>query len=155
FLASAESSPVMLALGEWVFDEACRDLRAWRASGAPVGAVSINVSPRQLQHRSLAEVVVSALDRAGLRPDDLRLEVTESVAMRDPELTIRTLGDLRKAGIQIVMEDFGGQASIASVRRLPVDVLKISRHLIEPIDGSAADAAIVRALIEVAHGIGV
>jgi diguanylate cyclase (GGDEF)-like protein/PAS domain S-box-containing protein len=155
FLPSAESSPVMLALGEWVFEEACGHLRRWRAAGAPVGAVSINVSRRQLQHRSLAEIVVSALDRAGLRPEDLRLEVTESAAMRDPDLTIQALGDLRRAGIRIVMEDFGGQAPIGAVRRLPLDVLKISRHLIEPIDVSAADAAIVRALIEMAHGIGV
>jgi len=155
FLPSAESSPVMLALGEWVFEEACGHLRGWRDAGAPVGAVSVNVSPRQLQHRSLPEIVLSALDRAGLRAEDLRLEVTESAAMRDPELTVQALGDLRTAGIRIVMEDFGGQAPIGAVRRLPLDVLKISRHLIEPIDGSAADAAIVRALIEMAHGIGV
>jgi diguanylate cyclase (GGDEF)-like protein/PAS domain S-box-containing protein len=155
FLSAAESSPVMLALGEWVFDAACTDLRAWREAGTPVGAVSVNVSPRQLQHRSLPESVVSALDRAKLRPDDLRLEITESAALRDPELTIESLGDLRRAGIRIVMEDFGGKAPIAAVRRLPLDVLKISRHLIDPIDGSVADAAIVRALIEMAHGIGV
>jgi diguanylate cyclase (GGDEF)-like protein/PAS domain S-box-containing protein len=155
FLPAAESSPVMLALGEWVFERACADLRAWREAGVPVGSVSVNVSPRQLQHRFLPEMVVSALDRAKLRADDLRLEVTESAALRDPELTIQALGDLRRAGIRIVMEDFGGKAPIGAVRKLPLDVLKISRHLIEPIDGSAADAAIVRALIEMAHGIGV
>jgi EAL domain-containing protein (putative c-di-GMP-specific phosphodiesterase class I) len=155
FLPAAESSPVMLALGEWVFERACADLRAWRETGVPVGSVSVNVSPRQLQHRFLPEMVVSALDRAKLRADDLRLEVTESAALRDPELTIQALGDLRRAGIRIVMEDFGGKAPIGAVRKLPLDVLKISRHLIEPIDGSAADAAIVRALIEMAHGIGV
>ncbi|HEX4441255.1 MAG TPA: EAL domain-containing protein [Thermoanaerobaculia bacterium] len=154
FLESAESSPVMVALGEWVFEEACGHLREWRAAKVPVGVVSINVSPRQLLHRSLADMVVSALDRGGLRPEDLRLEVTETAAMRNPERTIQALGDLRRAGIQIVMEDFGGQAPIAAVRRLPLDVLKISRHLVEPMDASAADAAIVRALIEMAHGIG-
>src|SRR5262249_30049077 len=105
-------------------------------------------------HRSLAEMVVSSLDRAGLRPSDLRLEITESAAMRNQDRTVQTLGDLRRAGIQIVMEDFGGQAPIGAVRRLPIDVLKISRHLIEPMDASAADAAIVRALVEMAHGIG-
>jgi len=154
FLASAESSPVMLGLGEWVFDEACAHLKGWRAAGVPVGTVSVNVSHRQLQHRSLKDMVASSLDRTGLRPEDLRLEVTESALMRDPELSTQTLGELRRAGIQIVMEDFGGQAPIAAVRRLPLDVLKISRTLIEPIEASTADAAIIRALIEMAHGIG-
>jgi EAL domain-containing protein (putative c-di-GMP-specific phosphodiesterase class I) len=117
--------------------------------------VSVNLSARQFQQSTLPETVDRVLRETRLSPSHVRLEITETVATRNLDQSVRTLTALRRRGIPILMDDFGsGHASIGSLRNLPVDVLKIDQHLIERIDTSFADAAMVRAIIEMSHGLG-
>ena len=155
FIRTAETLQVMLPLGEWVLASACEQLRGWLDVGLPVSRLSVNLSARQFQQRELPQFVDRVLRETRLSPDNLCVEITETAAMRNIDLSIRTLRALRARGICILMDDFGsGHASIGSLRRLPVDVLKIDQHLIDRIDRSPTDAAMVRAIIEMSHGLG-
>jgi len=155
FIPIAETSPIMLPLGEWVLSSACAQFRAWLDDGLPIEWVSVNLSARQCQQASLPETVARILAERRLEPERIRLELTETSATRTLETSARTLAALRAQGIRILMDDFGtGHASIGALRTLPVDALKIDRHLIERLDVSRADAAMVRAIIEMAHGLG-
>jgi diguanylate cyclase (GGDEF)-like protein/PAS domain S-box-containing protein len=155
FIPAAEGTPVMLPVGEWVLERACEQIRRWLDEGVPVQRVSVNLSARQFQERTLPDVVDRALSSFGLSPELVNLEVPETAAMRDFDLATRTLRALRERGIRILMDDFGSSyASIGYLRRMPIDALKIDRHFIEPIDSSPSDGAIVRAVIEMAHALG-
>jgi EAL domain-containing protein (putative c-di-GMP-specific phosphodiesterase class I) len=155
FIPMAEGSQVMLPLGEWVLSAACEQLRRWLDEGLPVDRVSVNISPRQFRQRELPQIVDRVLRETRLSPENISLEITETAAMKNLDLSIRTLRALRARGIRILMDDFGsGHASIGSLRSLPVDVLKIDQHLIDRIDTSPSDAAMVRAIIEMSHGLG-
>ena len=155
FIPVAEASPLMLALGEWVLTSACGQLRQWLDEGLPVQWVSVNLSARQFQQSSLPDTVDRILRESGLSPERVLLEITETAVTKNLEQSVRTLTALRRRGFRILMDDFGsGHASIGSLRRLPVDVLKIDQHLIEQIDRSSTDATMVRAIIEMSHGLG-
>jgi diguanylate cyclase (GGDEF)-like protein/PAS domain S-box-containing protein len=155
FIPIAESSPVMLPLGEWVLSSACAQLRAWLDEGLPIEWVSVNLSARQCQQASLPDTVARILEEQRLPPGRIRLELTETSATKTFETSFQTLASLRAMGVRILMDDFGtGHASIGALRTLPVDALKIDRHLIERLDVSRADTAMVRAIIEMAHGLG-
>jgi diguanylate cyclase (GGDEF)-like protein/PAS domain S-box-containing protein len=155
FIPMAEGSQVMLPLGEWVLSSACEQLRRWLDQGLSVERVSVNLSARQFQQRELPQIVDRVLRETRLSPENVSLEITETAAMKNLDLSIRALRALRARGIRILMDDFGdGHASIGSLRTLPVDVLKIDQHLIDRIDTSPSDAAMVRAIIEMSHGLG-
>jgi diguanylate cyclase (GGDEF)-like protein/PAS domain S-box-containing protein len=155
FISAAEGSPVMLTVGDWVLTTACGQIRQWLDQGLPVRRVSVNLSARQLRQGTLPEAVDRALSSFNLSPEHVNLEVPETAAMRDIDLAARTLRALRERGIRVLIDDFGNShASIGYLRRLPLDALKIDRQFIEPIDSSASDAAIVRAVIEMAHALG-
>ncbi|HEY2798235.1 MAG TPA: EAL domain-containing protein [Thermoanaerobaculia bacterium] len=155
FIPIAETSPVMVPLGEWVLSAACAQFRAWLDEGLPVEWVSVNLSARQCQQVSLPETVARILGEQRLPAERIRLELTETSATKALETSVHTLAALRAQGIRVLMDDFGtGHASIGALRTLPVDALKIDRHLIERLDVSRADAAMVRAIIEMAHGLG-
>jgi diguanylate cyclase (GGDEF)-like protein/PAS domain S-box-containing protein len=155
FISATESSPVMVPVGEWVLTTACGQLRRWLDEGLPVQRVSVNLAARQFQQRNLPEVVDRTLSSFDLSPEHVHLEVSETTAMRDVELSTRALRALREQGIRLLIDGFGrGHGSIGYLRRFPIDALKLDRRFVEPIDSSPSDATIVSAIIEMAHALG-
>ncbi len=156
FIPIAEETGLIVPLGQWVLEEACRQMAAWQARFPtdPPLTVSVNLSPRQFQQPNLVAHVARALRQARLAPASLKLEITEGVVMRDPELTITMLGELKKLGIQIAIDDFGtGYSSLAYLKRLPLDILKIDRSFVNGIGRDKEDTAIVRAIIQLAKSL--
>jgi diguanylate cyclase (GGDEF)-like protein/PAS domain S-box-containing protein len=152
FIPVLEDTGLILPVGRWVLEAACRQIAAWRDS--PIGrvAVSINVAGRQFIQGSLERDVVQALDDHHVEPKYLELELTESSLMANTQSTIKTLQNLRNLGISISIDDFGtGYSSLAYLRRFPVDKLKIDMAFIRGITTNADDAAIVLAIIRMAH----
>jgi EAL domain-containing protein (putative c-di-GMP-specific phosphodiesterase class I) len=132
--------------------EACRQAYAWQAAGMRPLRVAVNLSAQQFRQRNLVEVVHSALHAARLEPQYLELELTESAVMQDAEKSIETLRQLSDLGVRISVDDFGtGYSSLSYLRRLPLDRLKIDRTFIREVATSRDDAAIVRAIVSLAH----
>ena len=154
FIPLAEENGLIVPLGRWVLHEACRQARAWQVAGTPV-AVAINLTAREFQHAALLDEVAAAVEKVGLAPSWLRLEITESLAMRDAEATVATLTALRALGVHVAIDDFGtGYSSLAYLKRLPVDALKIDKSFIDDLAADTADAAIIEAIIALSHTLG-
>jgi diguanylate cyclase (GGDEF)-like protein/PAS domain S-box-containing protein len=157
FITIAEETGLIVSLGQWVLEEACRQMAAWHAElpMAPPLILSVNLSPRQFQLPNLVEEVARILRATGLPPSCLKLEITEGVVMRNVEATIITLWQLKELGIRIAIDDFGtGYSSLAYLKRLPLDVLKIDRSFVSGLGHSQEDTAIVRAIIAMAKSLG-
>jgi EAL domain-containing protein (putative c-di-GMP-specific phosphodiesterase class I) len=155
FIPLAEESGLILPIGSWVLREAMRQLKAWREEGFDVGRVAVNLSPRQFEDPGLVDGVWSVLDEACLPEGSLELEVTESAALHDPERAIALMGRLRQMGVALALDDFGtGYSNLSQLKRLPVDVLKIDQLFVRQIVRDGGDAAIVRAVVALAHGFG-
>ena len=154
FVPLAEENGLIVRLGYWVLEEACRQARAWQLAGTPV-VVAVNLTAREFQRATLIDEVAAAVNKVGLAPTWLRLEITESFAMRDADATIATLTALRQLGVKIAIDDFGtGYSSLAYLKRLPVDALKIDKSFIDDLAADTADAAIVEVIIALAHTLG-
>ncbi|MBS1191862.1 MAG: diguanylate cyclase domain protein [Rhodocyclaceae bacterium] len=155
FIPLAEESGLIRPIGEWVVAEACRQLRAWREGGLGRISVAVNVSAAQLRSPTLVDSVERALAEHGLSGGDLELEVTESVAMHDPEASIRQLVSLRDLGIRLAIDDFGtGYSSLSYLKRLPIDSLKLDQSFVRDIETDPNDVAICAATIALAHTLG-
>ncbi|HEV7750347.1 MAG TPA: EAL domain-containing protein [Baekduia sp.] len=157
FIPLAEQHGLIAALGTWVLHEALDQQRRWREAGLALGdmSMSVNVSRVQLSRPELAADVLRALAERGLSPDHLMLEVTESAVMEDPDVAHATLRTLNQAGVRIALDDFGvGQSSLACLRDLPLDVLKLDRLFITSLATSRQAVAIVRAVTDMARTLG-
>ena len=155
FIPVAEESGMIGELGAWVLDRACQDVAAMSAELGRHLTVAVNCSPRQLHGPGLVETVRSALERSGLAPGQLELEITESVLMDERWNVHEVLSALRDQGIAIAVDDFGqGYSSLAYLTRFPIDALKIDRAFIERIQPAAPQAPIVDAVIGMAHALG-
>ncbi len=155
FIGIAEDCRLIVPIGDWVLRTAAAEVAAWRRAGLPSLRVAVNLSGRQFQHPDLVRTIAAALGDTRLDPGALDLEVTESVAMQNVELTVEVLGALRATGVRIAMDDFGtGQASLSYLKQFPLDSLKIDRNFVRDIGASRAGAAIVTAIIDLAHGLG-
>ena len=155
FIPVAERSGMIVPIGAWVLDQACRDAAVWndRYSSRPPLHVSVNVSARQFDG-DIVGMVAAALDRAGLGPGLLRIEVTESTVMADVDRAVATLEDLRALGVTVSIDDFGtGYSSLASLRRLPVDELKVDKSFVDGLGHDPSATAIVAAIIAMAHAL--
>jgi len=153
FLPLAEVTGLIVPIGPWVLRTACAQVKAWQRAGQPELSVAVNLSARQFQQRDLAERIRHALDETGLEPRFLALEITESNAMQNIEATAHTLGELKEIGVKVSIDDFGiGYSSLNHLKRLPVDVLKIDRAFMN-VTANADDAAIVTAIIGMAHAL--
>ncbi len=156
FIPLAEETGLIVPLGQWVLEQACRQAARWQAARAPGPplTLSVNLSPRQFQQPSLDLQIARALQRSGLDPMCLKLEITESVIMSDVERTIPMLQKLKAIGVKLALDDFGtGYSSLAYLKRLPLDVLKIDRSFVTGIEQSQDDLAIVRAIISLAQSL--
>jgi diguanylate cyclase (GGDEF)-like protein/PAS domain S-box-containing protein len=157
FLALTEETGLIMPLGRWVLEAACRQVRAWqsRYPKDPSLAVYVNISARQLYDPDLVGCVAGVLRQTGMEPSSLVLEITESSAMEDAPATMATLRQLRELGVKLAIDDFGnGYSSLSYLKRFPVDVIKIDRSLVEGLGQDRGDSAIVSATIALAHALG-
>jgi diguanylate cyclase (GGDEF)-like protein/PAS domain S-box-containing protein len=155
FISIAEETRLILPLGEWVLRTACEQARQWQSDGGPRLRVAVNLSALQFRQRDLARTVHTVLSESGIEPDSLELEITESAAMLDAEMTIEVLSELREMGVRIAIDDFGtGHASLSYLKQFPIDVLKIDRSFVSDMEGSRQGTAIITAIIGLAHGLG-
>lgn len=155
FIPLAEESGLIVRIGAWVLRESCRQAKAWADAGLGRPKVAVNVSPRQFAHPDFLAMVRDTLHDTGVDPAQIEVEITEGSVMTDAEASIAQLHALRDMGLKLAIDDFGtGYASLAYLRRFPLDRLKIDRSFVTPLGSSADAEAIVRSVIELAHCLG-
>lgn len=148
FIPLAEESGLIIEIGRWVLEEACKEARRWHDAGYPQLHVSVNLSMRQFHHRDLVAMVRNALNDSGLPPQALELEVTESILMKDVDHVAKTLRQLKTLGVRIALDDFGtGYSSLSYLKRFPFDALKIDRSFVRDVTTNPDDAALCEAII--------
>lgn len=153
FIPVAESSGLIMPIGDWVLRTACREARAWQDAGLPPVRVAINLSAMQFRHRNLLDTITSALAESGLEPRWLEVELTESLIMRDVRATIDTLQHLHELGVQIAVDDFGtGYSSLSYLTRFPVSKIKLDKSFVRDVD-KRDGAAIARTVIALGHSL--
>ncbi|MDQ6648899.1 MAG: EAL domain-containing protein, partial [Actinomycetota bacterium] len=154
FLPIAEQTGLIDPLTGWVLDTALAQLNGW-AAVAPALVMAVNVSARSLQHHDFPDRVLEALDRAGLPPQRLLLEITETALVTDAERAADVLRRLETAGLRLSLDDFGqGYTSLGQLRHLPLSELKIDKLFVMNMLTNPSDAAIVRSVIELGHNLG-
>ncbi len=152
FIPLAEETGMIVPIGDWVLNEACRQNKAWQDAGLPPIVVSVNVSARQFKERNWVSRVAAALDESGLEACYLELELTESLIMRDVASAIATMHELEALGVHLAIDDFGtGYSSLSALKSFPVRRLKIDRSFVQDIPGDADDRAITGAIISLAQ----
>ncbi len=155
FIPLAEDSGLILPVGEWVLRTACAQNRLWQDGGLGQMRVAVNLSARQFREKNLSAKILRILGETGLDPRHLELELTESSIMEDAGYAVKTLGELREMGIEISVDDFGtGYSSLGYLKRLPIDTLKIDQSFVREVTTESDSAAIVQAIIALAHNLG-
>jgi EAL domain-containing protein (putative c-di-GMP-specific phosphodiesterase class I) len=154
FIPLAEQTGLIKPLTRWVLETALRQCRAWQEIGLDI-AVGVNLSMRNLHDPDMVEQVVELLEATGVEPRSLKLEVTESALMTDPQRALATLARLRDAGVEVAIDDFGtGQASLSYLKQMPVGEIKLDRSFVRDMGTDKSDFTIVRSTIELAHDLG-
>ncbi|HEX8074683.1 MAG TPA: EAL domain-containing protein [Thermoleophilaceae bacterium] len=155
FIPIAEETGLIVSLGAWMMEEVCRQIVLWEQElAAPPPTVSVNLSPRQVAHAELVPTVADVLERSGLEPSRLALEITESVLINEAESPWNTLQALKKLGVTLMLDDFGtGYSSLSYLKRFPVDVLKVDRTFVDGLGCEAEDSAIVKAVVGMARAL--
>ncbi|MGX6568246.1 putative bifunctional diguanylate cyclase/phosphodiesterase [Cupriavidus necator] len=155
FLPALEAGPLAVNTGSWILDEACAQAAQWRRSGAKDFRIGVNLFGAQFRAGDIASQVISALERHGLPPQALELEVTENTVLDGEDLVLESLQRLRNHGVGIAFDDFGtGYASLSLLKRFPLSRLKIDRSFVQGMLDTEQDASIVRALLDMAHSFG-
>lgn len=154
FIPVAEETGQILSIGEWVLAQACEAAVSWQKFSAQAISVAVNLSPKQLQQPDIAAFIESTLIQSGLPPHLLTVELTERMLHDHLEGVADTLQHLKSIGVSIALDDFGtGYASLQSLKRLPIDVVKIDRSLVPDVTTETQDVSITRAIINMAHGL--
>jgi EAL domain-containing protein (putative c-di-GMP-specific phosphodiesterase class I)/CheY-like chemotaxis protein len=155
FIPVAEETGLIIAIGEWVLGEACRQTKVWREAGLPAIRVAVNLSARHFHLGSLPEAVAEVLRSTGMEPRFLELELTESAMMQDASKAVRIVDRLKALGIRISLDDFGtGYSSLAYLSRFAIDRLKVDQSFIRDITSNPVNASITTATIAMAHKLG-
>ena len=155
FIPLAEQNGSIVAIGDWVLDQACRQLSKWHELGLSGLRMAVNLSTVQLHHAELPQTICSLIEHYQLPPESLELEVTETGLMEDIEAAALNLQRLRQSGALIAIDDFGtGYSSLSYLKRLPVDKIKIDKSFVRDMNVGDGDAAIVRAIIQLGQNLG-
>jgi diguanylate cyclase (GGDEF)-like protein len=157
FVGAAESSGLIVAIGDWVLNEACRQAQVWRQARTTGDAfyISVNVSPRQLAEPSFIDDVARALSRSGLPPGALVLEITETALMLDVDAGLARLQAIKDLGVRLALDDFGtGFSSLNRLRTLPIDIVKIDKSFIDHIGCDGQDRALVQGVMDFTRALG-
>jgi len=156
FIPIAESTGLIVEIGEWVLRQACAQLGLWRRSGLPIKRVSVNLSAIQLEQPGFVDKVKTILTETGCEPDGLMLELTESSVISRMDVIMETLSELSDLGILIALDDFGiGYSSLSVLNQLNIDVLKIDRSFIARIHDGSKDRALVKVILSIAGLLGI
>ncbi|UUY08987.1 EAL domain-containing protein [Pseudomonas sp. J452] len=154
FIPLAEESGLILQIGDWVLQEACRQMHEWQSQHAPFGPLSVNLSGSQLSQPQLTERIANTLSDFGLDACYLQLEITEGFIMTQAEEALGVLHELKSLGLQLAIDDFGtGYSSLSYLKRLPLDILKIDKSFVRGLPGDPDDAAITRAIIALGRSL--
>lgn len=155
FIPLAEETGLIVSIGAWVLNEACRQAKAWQQQFPDRSfTMSVNLSARQLQTENLLDEVTNALAKSGLGADSLILEITESVLLQDTDAVIETLEELKTLGVRIAVDDFGtGYSSLSYLQNLPVDILKIDRSFVSGLIAGSQELAVTRAIVELGQAL--
>ena len=155
FIPLAEESGLIVPMSEWVLREACQQAMRWRAAGLPELLMAVNLSAVQFQRGDVEQTVMQALESSGLKPECLELELTESTLIHESEAVLATVQRLKQRGVRFSIDDFGtGYSSLSYLKRFAIDKLKIDQSFIRDLAVDPDDAAIVRAIIQMAHSLG-
>ncbi|MGE5491491.1 MAG: putative bifunctional diguanylate cyclase/phosphodiesterase [Actinomycetota bacterium] len=155
FIPVAEETNLIIPLGKWVLEEACRQLKDWHQMGLAHLTVSVNLSAVQFEDIALPTLVANVLETCGLPPHSLHLEITESMAMRRPEDSIRMMNTLADIGVKLALDDFGtGYSSLAYLKLFPLDIIKIDRAFVKDLETDENNAAICEMTMLLAQKLG-
>lgn len=155
FVPLLENSNLIGRVGEWVIEQACRQVASWKKHGLENFAVAVNVSGRQLQDSKFAQVVNAALTTHGVEPRHLELELTEGVLMDDFDAGVHVLHELKELGVSIALDDFGtGYSSLSYLHRLPIDCLKIDRSFVATLGAANGDAIVAKSILALCKSLG-
>lgn len=154
FIPYAEKGDLILPIDEWVLKTACTQAKAWHQKGLQLSSVAVNLSSKQFHQRNLVYVISSILEETGLSPNHLEIEITEGIAMENPENTLKVLSSLKTMGIKIALDDFGtGYSSLGYLKRFPIDKLKIDKSFTQDMITNSDAKEIVKTIIMLAHNL--
>jgi diguanylate cyclase (GGDEF)-like protein/PAS domain S-box-containing protein len=154
FIGLAEETGLIVPIGEWIIKKVCEQSKKWQAAGYEKMCISVNLSARQFQQLNLVPTIAKIIADTGLDPQYLGMEVTESIAMKNADFTIAALGEMKKMRIHLSLDDFGtGYSSLSYLKRFPLETLKIDRSFVRDITTDPNDAAIVTAVVALAHSM--
>lgn len=155
FIPIAEETGLILPMGEWILEDACRQMQHWRSEGTPIPRVAVNLSALQIQRGDIVDMVKRALDHAHLPADCLELEITEGYILQDADRAIAVLKQLRDLGVSIAIDDFGtGFSSLSYLHRLPIDRLKIDKSFVHEIGATSRAAQVAQAVVNLGTTLG-
>lgn len=154
FIPLAEETSLIVPMSKWVLRTACRQNKAWQAAGIPPIRMSVNLASQQFEQEDLIKTIRRVLDESGMAPHYLELEITESAFMQKSEATMNTLHKLTAMGVRLVLDDFGtGYSSLSQLKHIPLSVIKIDQTFVKEISTNRSDAAVVTAIVTMAHGL--
>jgi EAL domain-containing protein (putative c-di-GMP-specific phosphodiesterase class I) len=153
-MSLAEESGLIVPIGHWVLNEACRQAQAWRAAGLPPVRLAVNISAVELRSKEFAIGVAAVLAATGFDPNRLELEITETFMMHDSKATMEVLHAIKELGVKLALDDFGtGYSSLSYMRRYPIDTLKIDQSFVRDLVTDEADASVVNAVINMGKAL--
>lgn len=154
FIPIAEETGLIVSIGEWVLRTACAQNLAWQLAGLPFIKMAVNISSRQFKEQNLVDITTQILQETGLKAKYLELEITETLIIENIQQAINTMNQLHELGITLSLDDFGtGYSSLNYLKRLPIDILKIDKSFVRELTVGSDDAAIVKAIISLAHNL--
>jgi EAL domain-containing protein (putative c-di-GMP-specific phosphodiesterase class I) len=154
FIPIAENSGLIVPIGKWVLEEACRQAKAWEGAGSAPMSIAVNVSPVELRAKGFVAGVRQILSETGLAARRLELEITETFLMQDPLRTGMVLDELKAMGVRLALDDFGtGYSSLSFLKRFPIDTLKIDHSFVRDLATDSEDASIVSAVVDMGRNL--